>query len=799
MSRVFVAEELSLGRKVVVKVLPPDLAATVNVERFRREIQLAARLQHPHIVPVLAAGISDGLPYYTMPFIEGESLRARLARTGELPVQEAARILRDVLSALSYAHEHGVVHRDIKPDNVLLTGNHAVVADFGVAKALSASTNPGSSLTSLGVALGTPAYMSPEQAAADPTTDHRADLYGVGAMAYEMLTGQQVFSARSPQAMLAAHAVEKPEPIDRRRPTVPAPLSALVMRSLEKHAADRQQSAGEMLGELEVAVTPSGVTVPTARYDGPTSKSWTRGARPLALGLAAILLVVGVAYGAVRLFANRDADRSVAVLTFDTIGADTSATYLAAGLADGITTSLSSVKRLTVVSRTAVRRLGDSSRLSPARLGEALGAAHLVAGSIQRAGDRLLVTVELLRSRSGEQLWTARYDTTALNVLGVQSLIAAAVAGSVAGRLLPVERTQVARLPTTNPLAYDHYLRGNQILVKETEASVLGAIAEYEAALSLDSTFTSARGRLAYSYGVALNWAYRPAGLTPASILSRALAAANSAIRSDSSNSDAWAGKGLALSFTGNASDVAAGVKALQYAVNLDPSSDAAHTWYAVTLRRLGRFSEAEQEYHRALAINPNRIWSAADLGFIAMSHRSFAVAVNWYDRALRIDSTVTSLHLLAAHARLGAGDRAGAVREAHMALALAAEDERYRTLATLAETETRAGDHASGVKYFAEALRGLGGSVGALPASLGVRDAWQFALAAVALGERDLAIKMLQRTTPRGPWLWSYLVFEGFDPIRGDPRFRAIMDEARPPGVKDPGQDAAEHATGHP
>ena len=186
MSRVFVAEETSLGRKVVVKVLPHDLAATVNVERFRREIQLAARLQHPHIVPVLAAGISDGLPYYTMPFIEGESLRAKLARSGELPVPEAAKILRDVLSALSYAHEHGVVHRDIKPDNVLLTGSHAVVTDFGVAKALSASTNPGSSLTSLGVALGTPAYMAPEQAAADPATDHRADLYGVGAMAYEM-------------------------------------------------------------------------------------------------------------------------------------------------------------------------------------------------------------------------------------------------------------------------------------------------------------------------------------------------------------------------------------------------------------------------------------------------------------------------------------------------------------------------------------------------------------------------------------------------------------------------------------
>src|ERR1700716_3919867 len=175
MSRVFIAEDTSLGRKVVVKVLLPDLAATVNIERFRREIQLAAKLQHPHIVPVLSAGISDGLPYYTMPFSEGESLRARLARSGELPVHDTARILRDVLSALSYAHEHGVVHRDIKPENILLTGPFAVVTDFGVAKALSASTNESTLVTTVGMVLGTPAYMAPEQAAGDPAANHRAD------------------------------------------------------------------------------------------------------------------------------------------------------------------------------------------------------------------------------------------------------------------------------------------------------------------------------------------------------------------------------------------------------------------------------------------------------------------------------------------------------------------------------------------------------------------------------------------------------------------------------------------------
>jgi eukaryotic-like serine/threonine-protein kinase len=209
MSRVFVAIEKTLGRTVVVKVLPPELAHAVSIERFRREIAMAARLQHPHIVPLLTAGEAEGLPYYTMPFIDGESLRARLTRVGELPLADVVRILRDVAGALAYAHEHGVVHRDIKPENVLLTRQHALVADFGVAKALSASTMTGTtSSTSLGVALGTPAYMAPEQAAADPTMDGRADLYALGAMTYEMLTGSPPFGGRSAQATLAAHARE---------------------------------------------------------------------------------------------------------------------------------------------------------------------------------------------------------------------------------------------------------------------------------------------------------------------------------------------------------------------------------------------------------------------------------------------------------------------------------------------------------------------------------------------------------------------------------------------------------------
>jgi tetratricopeptide (TPR) repeat protein len=280
MSHVFLAKETALGRSVVVKVLPPEMAASVNIERFRREIQLAASLQHPHIVPVLAAGQSGDLLYYTMPLVEGESLRAKLAREGEMPVSDAVRVLRDVVDALAYAHARGVVHRDIKPDNVLITGQHAVVTDFGVAKAMSASSGS-SSLTSLGVALGTPAYMAPEQAAADPNVDHRADLYAVGAMAYEMLCGRPPFSGMSPQQVLAAHVTLPPAPLSGQRTSVPPALNTLVMRCLEKKPADRIQTAAEMLTQLQAMATPSGGMAPTGATGAPgafTSGAFTSGA-----------------------------------------------------------------------------------------------------------------------------------------------------------------------------------------------------------------------------------------------------------------------------------------------------------------------------------------------------------------------------------------------------------------------------------------------------------------------------------------------------------------------------------------
>src|SRR5437899_4322254 len=275
MSRVFLAQEVRLGRQVVVKVLPPELAAGVSAERFEREIRLAAALQHPHIVPLLTAGSQGDLLYYVMPHIAGESLRARIAHEHALPVGETVRILRDVCDALAYAHAHGIVHRDVKPDNVLLSGKHALVTDFGVAKAVSSSSGAGT-LTSLGMALGTPAYMAPEQAAGDPNVDHRADLYALGALGYELLAGRPPFSGLSPQALLAAQVTSTPDPVTQHRDSVPPALAGVIMRCLAKHPADRPQSAEELLGQLEAMATPTGRIAPT-------------GGRPLPSGTTAAL------------------------------------------------------------------------------------------------------------------------------------------------------------------------------------------------------------------------------------------------------------------------------------------------------------------------------------------------------------------------------------------------------------------------------------------------------------------------------------------------------------------------------
>ncbi len=299
MATVYLAEDLKHHRKVAVKVLRPELAATMGSERFAREIEVAARLVHPHILGLLDSGDVDGFFYYVMPYVEGETLRERLARSGELPVHEAVRLLGEIADALAVAHKAGVVHRDIKPENILLSGRHAMVMDFGVAKAVTEASGR-QQLTTAGVALGTPAYMAPEQATADPQLDGRVDIYALGVLAYEMLTGYPPFHGLNPQQTLAAHVTQAPAAVGQRRPGLSPTLESVVMRCLAKRPADRYQTADELVATLEPLATPSGGMTPTHTQPLQAVAVPAGSPRRLALGVGAGVLVAALAWAGWR-------------------------------------------------------------------------------------------------------------------------------------------------------------------------------------------------------------------------------------------------------------------------------------------------------------------------------------------------------------------------------------------------------------------------------------------------------------------------------------------------------------------
>ncbi len=511
MSRVFLARDSALGRSVVLKVLPPGLGPEVNLDRFRREIQLAAGLNHPHIVPLLSASqttLPDGSPvvYFVMPYIEGESLRARIAREGELPLAECLRILREVVDALSYAHARGIVHRDIKPDNVLLANRHALVTDFGVAKALTDSASPGGSLTSLGMAVGTPAYMAPEQAAADPHVDHRADIYAVGVLAYEMLSGRPPFTGSTPQAVIAAQVTQTADPVTRHRPSVPPALAELVTRCLEKHAADRPQSAEEVLHALEAVATPSGGITPVSGV-APTTLTPEAGTPPkrpvakwAAIG-AAVVVVLAVAAGAV---ARRGANKSVA-LNQNTVAVapfDVLAPGLALwreGLVDVLSRTLDGAGPLrTVAPSTVIQRWhGRADAVSAADLGRATGARLVVYGTLQGVGDSARADATLLDAATGRSIGevTVREAQSHLDRLG-DSLAVQLL--RQAGQVTAIGVVRGSSVGARSLPALKAFLEGEQ---EFRRAQWDSSRVTFERALALDSTIVPAIRRLGETYG----------------------------------------------------------------------------------------------------------------------------------------------------------------------------------------------------------------------------------------------------------------------------------------------------------
>lgn len=520
----FVARDTALGRQVVIKVLPPDMAAGVNVERFRREIQLAASLQHPHIVPLLTAGSADDLLYYVMPMVEGESLRSCLIKGGELPILKVARILRDVSSALAYAHARGVAHRDIKPDNILLSGEFALVTDFGVAKAVSEATGE-SNLTTAGMALGTPTYMAPEQAAADPQADHRVDIYALGAVAYEMLTGRPPFTGPNPQMVLAAHVTRAPEPVTQHRPAVPPALGALVMRCLEKKPADRWQTAAELNQQLEAMATSGGheatqamfATATSATPQQPPAAAW-RGRRAMLAGA----FVLGLsAFAVLALFqrggrAQLDPKR-VAVQEFENLTRDAALNPLGPMAADWISQGISQSGVAEVLSLpftirdaasggAAVPRDSRDRRLPDA---DELLAGTIIRGRYYRDGDSLRFQAELVDANTNRVIRSLEATSAPVDVpMPAIERVRQRVLGALA-TLNTAELADWARATTEPPLfeAYQEYLAGLAAIEQRTgvtgasgRTSTLGgrsARAHFLRAFQLDSTFLLAGLRAA--------------------------------------------------------------------------------------------------------------------------------------------------------------------------------------------------------------------------------------------------------------------------------------------------------------
>jgi serine/threonine-protein kinase len=460
MSRVFVARDSKLDRRVVIKLLPPQVTATISADRFKREIMLAAGLQHPNIVPVLSAGEFGTLPYFIMPFIEGESLRARMMR-GPLSVREAVTILKDVVRALGFAHGRGIIHRDIKPDNVLLASGAAVVTDFGVAKALTASRQQQGAVTSaptmtgIGTSLGTPAYMAPEQAAADPSTDHRADIYALGIVAYEMLTGAPPFHGRTPQALLAAQLSEVPKPLTSRRYDVSVPLSTLVMQCLEKEPGKRPKNAGDVLRALD----DPGILVSDAFPAAEAPKVRRRRMMEIGVGVL-VVAAVAVAWvltepeptpgspadsarvAAVRRDSLRNAPAAAAapavtgpsgvvVFPLTSIGNDSQASQAAEGITSELATAISRVPGVRVSSQTTAAVVRQGAR-TPAEAARTLNATMLVEGTVQRAGTRLRVSVRLVNVGSDSTVWASTFNGTTADALTLQDSTVRAVAGAVA-------------------------------------------------------------------------------------------------------------------------------------------------------------------------------------------------------------------------------------------------------------------------------------------------------------------------------------------------------------------------------
>ena len=716
---VYLALDRKHQRQVAIKVLRPEVAAHLGAERFLREIAIAARLTHPHILPLIDSGEAAGSLYYVMPYVPGESLRQRLERERRLPVRDALRAARDVGAALDYAHRQGFLHRDIKPENVLLADGHALVADFGIARAM--STAGAESVTEVGLTLGTPTYMSPEQASAERELDARADLYSLACVLFEMLAGEPPFASGNARATLARHVTERPRPVRSLRPEAPAAVEHAIARALAKNPADRFPTVAAFIAALDAGTGPD--------------------AAPAALGIA----------------------RSLAVLPFENTSPDPETDYLSDGITDELINALTKVNGLRVASRTSVFALKGKPQDVRA-IGALLGVSAVLEGTVRKAGDRLRITARLTAADDGRHLWSERYDRKLDDVFAIQDEIAGTIVSTLRTTFLAEVADPTPKRYTESVIAYGLYLKGRYCWNMRSREGARDAIRYFEQAIAADPRYALAYSGLSDAYALQVD--YR--GVPVAEGLTRARVYARQALALDDSLAEAHTSLGWVLFIYDW--DWDGGAQAFRRAVELNPGYATAHQWYSFILAALGQLDRALVEGHTALELDPASVSIRRSVGWLYYYARRYDTALEHLRRAIAMNPTSQENYRLLglALAQQGSYDQAErALREAvsipeetayaaaGLGYLLARRGARAEAEAILHDLEVRA--HTSYVSPVA------------------------FQMVYLGLGDTEQAFAWLERAyDERRGWLAYLKVEPMFDPLRADPRFAAMVHRMR-------------------
>ena len=571
MATVYLAQDGRHERLVALKVLHPDLAATLGPDRFLREIKIAARLNHPHILPLHDSGDAEGFLYYVMPYVEGESLRERLDRDNQIPIEEAVHHGRAIASALDYAHRQGVVHRDIKPENVMLYEGEAMVMDFGIAKAVSAAG--ADTLTQTGMMVGTPAYVSPEQAAGETELDGRSDEFSLGCVLYEMLSGERAFSGPTAQAVMAKRFTETAKPLRSLRSGIPESVEHAVAKAMSTDVNGRYKTAAQ----FAQALASGSITTPTDTQTLPQQ--------------------------------SVSSAKSVAVLPFANMSADPENEYFTDGIADEIISALTKIQSLRVTSRTSSFSFKGKNE-DIGEIGKKLKVSTVLEGSVKKMGNRLRITAQLVNVADGSNLWTEKYDREVEDIFAIQDDISQAIVKALRVILTEGEKKQIEKSRTDNVEAYDYYLRGRQYTHQLRRKSLEYARQMFNKAIEIDRDYARAYAGVAdtcamlYTYFDAREFNLRQADT-----------ASQKALELEPELAEAHVARGLTVSLRKNFEEAE---REFEIAMKLDPKLYEAPYWYGRALQSAGRFPEAVKMFERASELRPDD-FQAPSMAALAM------------------------------------------------------------------------------------------------------------------------------------------------------------------------------------